>query len=389
MAMQSDILSSLQNLQMPGAFPDVAQPSMQDVVSALGNSLASYHGARQGSSFQDNLDEGTARKIAVAKQLQDLAKQGHEDAVAVDQAAYDASNGDPKLYAEIVDEMHSAPVQVNASNARLVAATALSKRGLPMPRSLEMQKLDIEKQRYADEKDYRNEELSLKRQEVAQGGDGSSWLQDAKAISQQTGMPLEQAYAIARNGLGQGVGFTPDGKIVPLNNAPEAVSMMKEGASAGTERGKVLGENQAKLRSMLASQLHVLDVVNQLSDLGKKATYTAAGRGVNATKRELGFPVGEGGIAREKYISKVKDELFPLLRQTFGAQFTKAEGDSLLTTLGDPNKTPEEKDAALTAFIEGKVGQIQSLQRETGSESPPAASPPKRIRFDANGNMVE
>ena len=55
----------------------------------------------------------------------------------------------------------------------------------------------------------------------------------------------------------------------------------------------------------------------------------------------------------------------PLLRDTFGAQFTEREGESLKATLGSPNVSPKEKDAVLRSFIKQKKRNIQDLRRQT------------------------
>ena len=66
--------------------------------------------------------------------------------------------------------------------------------------------------------------------------------------------------------------------------------------------------------------------------------------------------------------------MLPLLRQTFGAAFTEREGQSLKNTLGDPDKSPEEKDAVLRSFISQKLAQVESLQRQVyGSDQQQAA----------------
>jgi hypothetical protein len=59
----------------------------------------------------------------------------------------------------------------------------------------------------------------------------------------------------------------------------------------------------------------------------------------------------------------------PLLRQTFGAAFTVAEGDSLLATLGDPNMHPDEKNAVLDAFIENKRRDLETKRRRVSSDA--------------------
>jgi dsDNA-binding SOS-regulon protein len=88
--------------------------------------------------------------------------------------------------------------------------------------------------------------------------------------------------------------------------------------------------------------------------------------------KQVGGGPTEGALARVSYISHVKNNILPLLRQTFGAAFTAAEGDSLLATLGDPDMHPDEKKAALAAFIADKRATLETLRRQTGKK--PAAN---------------
>lgn len=149
--------------------------------------------------------------------------------------------------------------------------------------------------------------------------------------------------------------------------------------ASGKETGQATGEAVASLQNMEAMMPRLEGVVSELSNLGKKATYTIVGQGVNSARRQMGMSVGEGAVARKEYISKVDNEILPLLRQTFGAQFTQKEGESLKSTLGDPNATPEEKDAVLKSFIETKYGQIAGLHRRTQPSAP--AAPEQAIRM--------
>ena len=128
------------------------------------------------------------------------------------------------------------------------------------------------------------------------------------------------------------------------------------------------GEAQGNLNYDTAALPQLEATVAQLSDLGKKATYTIAGRIRDRTVREAGLGATDGAVAREAYANTVRNQVLPLLRQTFGAQFTKAEGDKLEETLGDINKTPQEKDAALQAFIQQKKAAIGTNQRMVGQQ---------------------
>jgi hypothetical protein len=149
------------------------------------------------------------------------------------------------------------------------------------------------------------------------------------------------------------------------------------GSAPKIEAAKKLATNQAEVETGLNENLAYLPQLTQtaqtLSDLGKKATYTMTGRAGDAIRNEIGGLTGmvkpsEGAVARTEYMNTVNNQILPLLRQTFGAQFTEAEGARLLGTLGDPNLTPDQKDAALKAFMDQKIATIQSKQRQTGQE---------------------
>lgn len=134
------------------------------------------------------------------------------------------------------------------------------------------------------------------------------------------------------------------------------------------ELGKDVGEKKAQLSEMEANLPRLETVVNQLSQLGKTATYTKTGQARDVMQRELGMDPRPEAVARKEYIAKVDNEILPLLRLTFGAQFTEREGQSLKVTLGDPNVAPAEKDAVLRSFIDSKRAQIETKRRGLGAE---------------------
>ena len=138
----------------------------------------------------------------------------------------------------------------------------------------------------------------------------------------------------------------------------------KAGEGRGAEIGKRRGENEVLYRSMVSRMPQLNDMAERLSKLGQVATYTMTGRAFNAAAREAGFDLDDAAQARQAYISMVDNEILPLLRDTFGAQFTQKEGETLRATLGDPNLSPPEKDARIRAFITNKVNTIESLRRE-------------------------
>ena len=186
---------------------------------------------------------------------------------------------------------------------------------------------------------------------------------------------------VKRATLDKGITYDNQGQPIPIPGYDKAIFDIKRSEQGGKEDaklsyaddieenkmlGKDRGEKLINLGSQEAKLPQLMDTVDKLSNLGKKATYTYAGQALDFTKRQAGLPVGEGATSRAEYISIVDNQVLPLLRDTFGAAFTKAEGDSLRATLGDPNASPEEKDARLRSFIDQKVSNIESLKREVG-----------------------
>jgi hypothetical protein len=141
-----------------------------------------------------------------------------------------------------------------------------------------------------------------------------------------------------------------------------AQKKMEEGRAS--EIGNRQGENENLYRSMVSRMPQLEDTVERLSKLGQVATYTMGGQAFNMAARELGVNVPDAATARAEYISMVDNEILPLLRDTFGAQFTQREGESLKATLGNPNASPQEKDAVLRSFIRTKVESLASARRE-------------------------
>lgn len=142
---------------------------------------------------------------------------------------------------------------------------------------------------------------------------------------------------------------------------------------ANAEREKKVGAGQgdaAVSYESMSSKLPGLEqVVAELDDLADKATYTTAGKALDWGMKELGMQPRDAALARSEYIAKVDNQVLPMLRDTFGAAFTVKEGETLRSTLGDPDKSPAEKKAVLRAFIDQKKRDIQALGVQGGVTS--------------------
>ncbi len=172
--------------------------------------------------------------------------------------------------------------------------------------------------------------------------------------------------------------------VSDLNYAPK----IAEEKQIGKERGST----KVLLNSLESKMPQLQQTVDRLSELGKTATYTKAGQAVNLGRKELGLDTTAAAEARAEYISVVNNEILPLMRDTFGAQFTQKEGESLRDTLGNPNATPQEKDAILRSFIYSKTQQIKSLRDEVSPKESIATgasvTPSRNIKDFSNEELM-
>lgn len=150
--------------------------------------------------------------------------------------------------------------------------------------------------------------------------------------------------------------------------APQGNFIPKDirGAEAAKAEGKAQGTAVAEYQSIKSKMPGLEQVVKKLDGLADKATYTLAGQGLDNSMRQLGMQPRDAAIARAQYTATVDNQILPLLRDTFGAQFTEREGNVLRATLGDPNKSPKEKQALLRAFIDQKNRDVEALRVRTG-----------------------
>lgn len=154
---------------------------------------------------------------------------------------------------------------------------------------------------------------------------------------------------------------------VPKDNRQEASEK-----AIGTAEGKTQAEAQAEFESITSKMPGLYGVVDRLQELADDATYTIAGQALDFGRSQLGMPPRDAAVARAEYTATVDNQILPLLRDTFGAQFTDAEGIRLARTLGDADKTPTEKQALLRAFIQQKERDVSALRTRIGQ---PTAAP--------------
>jgi len=147
---------------------------------------------------------------------------------------------------------------------------------------------------------------------------------------------------------------------VDLTMKPQIAKEVEIAKKAGT----AISDNQSAMAERMAQIPELETTVAELTSLGEKATYTAPGRVIDSLRTDIGLGPRESAVARTDYMAKVNNQVLPLLRQTFGAAFTQAEGEKLSTTLGNPDLSPKEKEVALRSFINQKYSDIRALKRQ-------------------------
>lgn len=200
------------------------------------------------------------------------------------------------------------------------------------------------------------------------GADAPANIQEWNAYNSMT--PEQKAEYLrmkrATHYLDVGTGFVAPDPLNPGATAGPEIAKdsytPKYEEALGAGAGKADAETQTAFDSLNSKMPGLKSVVSELGDLAEKATYTATGKLWDDFVRETGQLPPEGAIARTKYMAMVDNQVLPLLRDTFGAQFTVAEGESLRATLGAPDKSPAEKKAVLEAFIEQKTRDLEALQ---------------------------
>lgn len=167
-----------------------------------------------------------------------------------------------------------------------------------------------------------------------------------------------------------------DGKQITGAQFTPSLQGEVAGAKAeGKKEGEGSGDAANAYKAALSKLPTIEKTVKELSALGQTATYTKAGQLYDAGRRQLGLTPRQASVDREEYIAKVRTQIFPLLRDTFGAQFTRAEGDALVETLGAPDKAPAERDAILRSFINQKYNDLEAGQNRLRLDNPTAATP--------------
>lgn len=192
------------------------------------------------------------------------------------------------------------------------------------------------------------------------GSDATVAQRNIEYLAKNMNIPVEEAAMLVYSGNNPTLNMENFGK--------------KAQEKFGSETGKNYAEDINSYNNMTSKMPELMDTVSKLNELGQSATYTKGGQLLDVIRRETGMAPRQSAVDRAAYVSMIDNQILPLLRDTFGAQFTEREGNTLRKTLGDANSTPEEKNAQLNAFIRQKQMSIESQKRKLDSYNQPKLS---------------
>lgn len=197
-------------------------------------------------------------------------------------------------------------------------------------------------------------------------------------------LKFSDALAQVQTGFRQGVKYE-GGTVTPIEGLGEARGSVEGETQYGKTRGglqaeaelapdiaretaqetaigKSLGEARAEYDELAASYPQLIETTDRLSKLAQVATYTTAGKWNDAVRRQLGLEVGDAAQAAAEMVTIIDAEVLPLLKPTFGAQFTVNEGQWLRNTMGNPDLSPEEKISQIQARVRGWNNRLKTLE---------------------------
>lgn len=155
------------------------------------------------------------------------------------------------------------------------------------------------------------------------------------------------------------------------NKVADSKSKIRKSIKLAEQLATTQGETITDYNRAKAALPGLQEVVGNLRELAPIATSTLGGRVFDLASKEAGFGSTKGANARAKFIAIIDNQILPLLKQTFGAAFTVQEGERLRATLGDPDASPSEKMEQLDAFIDAKMRELETKERELGLQGVP------------------
>lgn len=122
--------------------------------------------------------------------------------------------------------------------------------------------------------------------------------------------------------------------------------------------GAAKGEKEAQKINTGDALPSLSNTMKKLDELGQKATSTWAGTARDIIAQQSTGESTPQSDALVEYMNTGRNQLYPILRATLGAQFTAEEGERLLGTMVKEGASASQRRAILTAYIRGKLMEV-------------------------------
>lgn len=216
---QSRIMKAMRAATQPQQGSD-----LRDIASAL--TTQNQGGANYFDTMkkfgQEQAQTAMNAEMGIYEQMKEQVARGDAEAKSVDDAINEVAGNDPKIYASVLEALHSDPEPVNSRNAKSKVMKYAAELGIN-PLSVQEAKAKIAKTA-AD---------TIKTSRENSGLDVGATGNIIKQIAKEKGLSFSDAAYLYQTGFRGGTQYDENGNIITIKGAPEAKGRIKEGEKTG------------------------------------------------------------------------------------------------------------------------------------------------------------
>lgn len=376
---QSRIMKAMRAATQPQQGSD-----LRDIASAL--TTQNQGGANYFDTMkklgQEQAQTAMNAEMGIYEQMKEQVARGDAEAKGVDDAINEVAGGDPKIYASVLEALHSDPEPVNARNAKSKVMKHAAELGIN-PLSVQEAKAKIAK-------------TNADALNISRGGDKPSLVKTMEAY--KSASPEERAIMDRFGKVYEKNTYMDDkGNIVPLPGSPEAIEALAKSKASGTATGKSNAEFVAKAQQNLPTVLDNAEYLNsQLDDVlnhpGKKYAVGAS----SALPVVPGTPAADFKARLDQINGAAFLQAFDVLRGA--GQITEIEGEKATKARNRMQRAQSEADFDTAAkeyksiikqatkraidAARGKTVGLENVDRNIENIPTGDTVTPKKVKFD-------
>lgn len=364
-----------------------------DLAGAFLSSLSKNTGAAGVHEYMQNVEQARQQNQAADLQkqmglynlMQDQAKQGNEDAVAVDKAIKDIAGNDISAYSKIASALQEHPEPVNKTNATLLASRAAAKMGYK-PMSQTADELELQ---------YKRSQIAKNMRPEAGADGGATGVIISNVMKDNPGMSYTEALQLVQTGLRSGTRYNKE--TGGYENIPGYLGTREQTKKAEAS-GKIAGEQQTEAAINLpTAQANADYMINLLDDLkkdpGLKDVVGLKGKG--AIPMYLGINKAIPGTNAANFMARLEQikgkqflEAYQSLRGS--GQISNVEGDKATKAISRMDSAQSEKEFLSAANeLQDIVKKGAARARQRAGFTNAAVEGKKRYKYNPTTGQVE